>query len=319
MEPRYSMSAFAAVVAVALALLSLAGFAEAAAWTAVGVFAVSAALFAESLRLLANGRRVGRESPPHRQRLDRIVVIQWVGSSFTGLLVALACAHWGVEPLTTTHQLVDALLIGLCAGSVGVFLSSLVDWYVILPKVSGLSGPAPCELAESGAWKYTTCIWYFHRALATALVYLVVIGIPSYMSNVTSGQEIYAWAALATILAVLGGYILRGMFVAVWFFLKPPVLVGDQIFVQVPQEGDGDVEMRRQRAYVLDVSIQGAGYKILDAGRYVRGKFTDKSDGNVPNHKLAAAKAVRNSDPPICAQGCTGVNWYCRCNPKAYD
>lgn len=313
------MSAFAAVMTAALALLSLIGFAEAAAWTSVGVFVLSAALYAESVRLLANGRRAGRESPPHRQSLDRIVAVQWIGSSFGSFVVAVACGRYGFDPLATSHQLIEALIVGLCVGSIGVFLSSLVDWYVILPKVSGLSGPAPCEQAESGDWKYTTCIWYFHRALATALVYLVVIGIPSYMGNVTGGQEFYAWAALATTLAVIGGYILRGMFVAVWFFLKPPVLVGDQIFVRVPQEGDGDVEMRRQRAYVLDVSIQGADYKILDAGRYVRGKFIDKADGNVPNHKLAAVKASRNSDPPICAQGCTGVNWYCRCNPKAHD
>jgi hypothetical protein len=313
------MSAFAAVVTVALALLALAGFAEAAAWTSVGVFVVSAALYAESVRLLSNGRRVGRESPPHRQSLDGIVAVQWVGASFASLVIAVACGRYGLKPFATTHQLIDALIIGLCAGSAGVFLSSLVDWYVILPKVSGLAGPAPCELAESGAWKYTTCIWYFHRALATAIVYLVVVGIPSYMSNTASGKGIYAWAALATTIAVIGGYILRGMFVAVWYFLKPPVLVGDQIFVQVPQEGDGDVEMRRQRAYVLDVSIQGAGYKILDGGRYTRGKFADKADGNVPNHKLADARAPRGADPPICARGCTGVNWYCRCNPKAYD
>jgi len=319
MEPRYSMSVFAVTVAAALALLSLAGFAEAAMWAAVGTFLVSAALFAECLRLLANGKRTGRESPPHRRSLDRIVAVQWVGASSAGLLVAVVCDRLGFDPLATSHQLIDALLIGVCAGAIGVFLSSLVDWYVILPKVSGLAGPAPCELAESGAWKYTTCIWYFHRALATAIVYLVVIGVPSYMSNVVSGQAIYAWAALATILAVIGGYVVRGMFVAVWFFLKPPVLVGDQIFVRVPQEGDGDVEMRRQRAYVLDVSIQGAGYKILDRGRYRRGKFADKADGNVPNHKLGDARATRNSDPPLCASGCTGVNWYCRCNPKAYD
>lgn len=77
--------------------------------------------------------------------------------------------------------------------------------------------------------------------------------------------------------------------------------------------------MRRQRAYVVDVSIQGAGYKILDGGRYRRGRFTDKSDGNVPNHKLPNAKAPRMTGPPICAEGCTGVNWYCRCNPRAHE
>src|SRR5262245_40892637 len=126
MEPRYSMSVFAVVVALALALLSLAGLAEAAMWTAVGSFLVSAALGAEALRLLANGRRVGRESPPHRRSLDRIVAVQWVGSSSVGLLIAVACDRLGLDPLATSHQLVDALLIGLCAGAVGVFLSSLV-------------------------------------------------------------------------------------------------------------------------------------------------------------------------------------------------
>jgi len=318
-EPKYSMSAYAGVTVIALTLLSLMGLSEAAAWTATGLLVASGALAAEGHRLLANGRRVKRYAPDHRQKLDRLVRLQWIGAGFTGLAVALACAHYGIAPLADSSAFVSALIVGVVVGVLGVFLSSLVDWYVILPKVSGLSGPAPCEKSEGEMWKYTTCFWFFHRAMATALVYLVVVGIPTYMGDISSGTALVAWAVIATIIAVVAGYFFRGMFLAFWFAFNPPLLAGDTVFAVVPQEGDGDTNLRRQRAYVVDVSLQGAKYKILDEGRYLGGRFVAKADGQIPIQRLEDAKAPKTTNPAPCAGGCSGVNWYCRHNPEAHS
>lgn len=320
MEPKRSMSAFAAVAAASLALLALAGFATAAVWASIGLLLVALALRAEYARLKACGRRLDRGVPSHRKPLDRIVVLQWTGASAAGALSGVLFSKLDVAPLADAGDLVSALVVGLVVGSLGVYASSLVDWYAILPKVSGISGPAPCECAGRGRWKYTTEVWYFHRALATALVYLVATGIPAYVGGRSTDSALVAWSVVAGVIAVVGGYFLRGMFLAGWYAFSAPVMVGDQIYVDVPDEGDGDVALRRRRAYVLDVSIQGAKYKVLRDGRYVGGRFSDKDDGNVPNHKLAGAKAPMDGAPPLCPNGrCSGVNWYCRRNPAAHD
>ena len=311
------MSAYAIAMAVAVALLSFAGFTDAATWTAVGFMLLAALLYGESARLLANGRRLNREASAHRRQLDRIVRRQWIGAAASSLLIALVCAQFDLTPLSGSSQLVAALIVGVVVGTIGVFLSSLVDWYVILPKVSGL-WPAPCEANDGERWKYTTCIWYFHRAMATAVVYLVVVGVPTYMGDISSGSAIVAWASVATIVAIVAGYFFRGMFLAFWYAFNPPLLLGDQVFVDVPEEGDGDMSLRRHRAYVVDVSLQGAKYKILDDGHYLRGRFISKDDGHIPIQRLGAAKAPKNLKSAPCAGGCSGVNWYCRHNPKAH-
>lgn len=320
MEPRRSMSAFAVAVAVAIALLAMDGPARAGVWVAVGLLAIAGGFYAERTRLLHRGRDMGREPPPHRKSLDRIVLAQWLGASLVGGGFSLFCLTSHFSPLSGSGRFVDALAVGLVVGSVGVFVSSLVDWYLILPKVSGMAGPAPCEQAGGARWKYTTDIWYFHRAVATALVYLAATGIPVYMGGTASGSAVAAWGVVSTIFAAAGAYFFRAMFLAGWYAFNPPVLVGDHILVEAPEEGDGDVRVHRRRAYVVDVSLQGAKYKILHEGRYTGGKFVDKDDGNVPNHKLAGVKAPRKDDSPICPKGgCTGVNWYCRHNPRAHD
>ncbi len=320
MEPKRSMSVFAAVVVAAIAMLAIAGLTTAAAWTSMGLAVLAGLLFAESRRLLARGARAGRALPDHRASLDKIVFMQWVGVGVLGVAAALVCRTYDFAPLVDTNRFVETLIVGVTVGAVGVFLSSLVDWYVILPKVSGLAGPAPCECAGGARWKYTTDIWYFHRSAATALVYLVATGIPSYMGGTAKGSGIVAWGIVAVIVATVGGYFFRAMFLAGWYAFNPPILVGDQIFVHVAEEGEGDVAMRRRRAYVVDVSLQGAKYKILHDGRYVGGRFIDKDDGNVPNHKLPGSKAPRKEGEPLCGKNnCTGVNWYCRFNPRAHD
>jgi hypothetical protein len=320
MEPKRSMSVFAAVVVLAIALLAMADFATAAVWTSIGLAVLAGLCFAESRRLLARGGRADRTVPSHRARLDKIVLGQWVGASVLGAAAGLACMTYDFAPLAETNRFVDTLIVGVTVGAISVFFSSLIDWYVILPKISGLAGPAPCECAGGSHWKYTTSIWYFHRAAATALIYLAATGVPSYMGGTAKGSGIVAWGIVAVIVATAGGYFFRAMFLAGWYAFNPPILVGDQIFVNVAEEGDGDVAVRRHRAYVLDVSLQGAKYKILHEGRYAGKSFVDKDDGNVPNHKLPEVKAPRKDSEPLCGKDhCTGVNWYCRFNAKAHD
>lgn len=322
MEPKRSMSAYAGVVVLALLALALSGFAVAAECSAIGLLLAGALLWGERTRLLRNGRRVGRPSPPQRRSLDRLVLAQWIGAGLLSLVPILAIRYFSLDWLSSVGRFEKILVATVTIASLGVFLSSLFDWTVILPKVSGLSGPAPCECPGGERWKYTTCFWYFHRTVATALIYVLVIGVFAVAGAGSSGSARVYCSIAAGLAAVLGGYFFRAMFIAGWYAFNPPILVGDPIYVQAPEEGDGDVRVVRRRAYVLDVSLQGAKYKILEDGRYRGGRFTNKSDGTVSNRHLA--KELRPpgaaAEPPICPKGgCTGINWYCRHNPRAHD
>src|SRR3954447_5470075 len=154
MEPKRSMSVFAAVVVLAIVLLAMADFATAAVWTSIGLAVLAGLCFAESRRLLARGGRADRTVPSHRARLDKIVLGQWVGASGLGAAAGLACMTYDFAPLAGTNRFVDTLIVGVTVGAISVFFSSLIDWYVILPKISGLAGPAPCECAGGSHWKY---------------------------------------------------------------------------------------------------------------------------------------------------------------------
>jgi hypothetical protein len=320
MEPRHSMTGYAIVVAIGLVLLAGAGLADVAMSVAVGLFLVGAAFDGGYRLLVRRSAPAGRRIPNHRRRLDVWVRAQWIGASLAGLAAALLSSAAGAEPLEHAGRLVDTLLVGLVTASIGIFLSSLVDWYLILPRVSGIAGPAPCEKPGQERWRYVTCIWYFHRALATAIVYGVAVGIPAFMGSTTSGNESGAWFGVATGIAAVAGVFLRESFRAGWHAFNPPVHVGDLIHARVEDDSDDDVAERWRRAYVVDVSLQGAKCKLLADGRYAGERFASKHDAMVSNETLPRRKVAAGAATPLCTgESCCGVNWYCRRNPAAHD
>lgn len=73
-----------------------------------------------------------------------------------------------------------AVIVGVATGVMaGCFLSSLVDWYYVLPRRDGLVGPPPCKAPQEERWQRVTWFWFLHRfaaAVATiAGVYAIAI------------------------------------------------------------------------------------------------------------------------------------------------
>lgn len=92
----------------------------------------------------------GYDVPLHRRRLDHLVVAQWGVAGVGTLAVGLLSHPLAYRPLAHANPFVHALVIGGLIISSGVFLSSLIDWYWILPRLAGLGGySAPCE--DSGS------------------------------------------------------------------------------------------------------------------------------------------------------------------------
>lgn len=111
-----------------------------------------------------------------RERLDvmvggdlRVVVGVTAATATTVLLYRNAAP----SDVGTLRSVFLAVSIVWCV----VYLSSLVDWYIVLPRITGQLGFRPCRIEDADraamrypdSWRETTRIWYLHR-LATALV-----------------------------------------------------------------------------------------------------------------------------------------------------
>src|ERR1043165_5483738 len=96
----------------------------------------------------------------------------------------------------------------------GVYLSSLVDWFVILPRISGMLGPRPCRASElrhprfPHTWRETTRYWLVHRSVAFLLLrfglgYALALTLHRYIS-VRGGVTIVVGATFGLFGSYLG-------------------------------------------------------------------------------------------------------------------
>lgn len=317
MEPKVSMSLYAAAMTAALALLGAAGFRATTLWL-IGGLAVYAAvldLLYLSQRSLFR-RRTGRHIPRHRVVLDWVVRAQWTGSTAAVVALTLVFRSLNLHPLRDSGTLARTIIVAVAVTLVGVYASSLVDWYWILPKVSGLVCLAPCEAAGRERWSLVTSFWYFHRAVATALVAISVTGVPLYMlSTKDSGRAQAFWTVVSLGVAGLAGVFYKQTFRAGWYAFNPPIHVGDVIRAEIEVDGEDE----RRDAYVVDVSLQGAKVKLLEEGRFTGPRFETKGDiAPIPNEELPKVRR-RHISRPFCPDDiCAGINWYCRCNVLAH-
>ncbi len=119
------------------------------------------------------------------------------------------------------------MLGAVVIGTLAIFLSSLVDWWWILPRVSGILRPAPCQCTTGESWAGVTSIWLFHRGLATVVVSGALTAIPAYMAYTSTGHTATAYTVAAGVFAgTLAGFF-SGALVALAQSFSPKVRLGD--------------------------------------------------------------------------------------------
>lgn len=310
------MTAYAVGLAALFATLSIIGRAEVAGALAAVV------ILSGGLILRSYQRRVtGHDVPAHRAKLDRLVLRQWGLSGGLGLTVALVVGTNHNAQIGAGH-LVQALAVGAAIALTAVFVSSLADWYWVLPRVGGIGGVAPCQ-APGERWKGLTAIWLFHRGVATTFVVAAVAGVPVYLATDSKGASAIAYGILGAVLGGAVALINRRGIEALTTAFNQPIYVGDTILVSHPGSSEGDPTVRR-RAYVVDVSIQGVKYQLLSGDEFTGPAFERKGHGPTErsDDTVAIATTARTEGQLAvpCPKGhCSGVNWYCRCNTHAYD
>jgi hypothetical protein len=281
------------------------------AWIGAGIFSFGA-ISRGRLYLLTRHHPI----PDHRRSLDRLVVAQWAVVAAAGIGVGVVTHYIDYRPLDHAPPLVHVIVIGALIISSGVFVSSLVDWYWILPRLAGLGGyPAPCEDSGSEQWSSITSVWYFHRAAATALVAAVATGIPIYMTSITDdGAQHAAWDIAVLAVGGLAGFFSRQSLRAGYYAFNPPIHVGDAVRVRLDR-----YDFEPHDVYIADVALQGSKFKELQSCEYRGRPFRKKGDGDpIDNATLKRVKPLPDCGPP-CGKRCTGVNWYCRNNPLAHS
>lgn len=328
MEPKVAMTWFAVAEVVGLLLLALGGWATAALWVGVGVAALSAFLHATYLIQRRAAKRMPKQFrerrgqqlvPLHRRRLDRWVLGQWVAIAVIGAGGAKLVALAGWKPLDDVGMVFYVLTVGWVVLWSGVYLSSVVDWFLILPKISGVSCPAPCERPGKQRWAGITGLWSFHRGIARLLVPAVLIGCPTVIGAITDSEAGQAISfSIAAVLAVyLAEFELQGK-AALNYGLNSRRYVGDTLWL-VRETSDS---VSRRPAFLVDVAAEGGKFKWVDDGGSYSGKeFERKHDDTGPPLALTAL----NDRPPVeeavapCGADCTGINWYCWRNPLAHS
>jgi hypothetical protein len=281
--------------------------------------------------------------PEHRARLDQIVtadarVALGIGLALNGFAATLGPevidVSWAVRSVALAVTVVWAL----------VYLSSLVDWYVILPRVSGQLGARSCRAPwETGwatfphTWRETTRWWHIHRIVAAfgftfGLSYAISLGLAGLI-ELQFGERLVAAAAMGGFAAyrkAIPGAIAQAG--------HPQLIVGQTVSLRETrrkvlwQIGRGRIALRfpswkrepvggrRGREYVMDVAIESVQV-VLAAPREKPGALAELGYARYP--RKVQLRDIAGADPAKkafdgCRESCSGINWYCIENPECF-
>lgn len=275
------------------------------------------------------------EVPPHRARLDAIVAGDALLALAPTTLLAALFAAGALHPLDG-HDAVHGATAALAVAATVIWASSLFDWYLILPRISGQLGPRPCRSAGEvpafffpSTWKEVTRWWYIHRIAAT---FAFRVGLSTALAVVigeVSGlhEEARWFAGVAMLLFLSYG------FSALWHGVgqagHAKAIVGQTVSVErrggkrrklppftklPPLAFDG-------RYYVVDVSIESVQLIDVDPHEAEALPRPEKFERHPRTVLLPNADAIQPTTPKFCGckDRCSGVNWYCIENPRCFE
>jgi hypothetical protein len=283
------------------------------------------------------------EVPQHRERLDHIVAGDARASIGIGLALngfAMASDPDAIGVAGSVRSVVLAVTVVWAL----VYLSSLVDWYVILPRISGQLGARPCRAAgEAGwstfprTWRETTRWWHIHRIVAAfgftfGLTYAITLGLAGVI-DLQFGERLVASAAMGGFAAyrkAIPGAIAQaghpelvvGQTVrlretrrkTLWQVKRGPVLL------RIPSWKREPVGPPKEREYVMDVAIESVQV-VPAAPREKPDALRRLGYAREPRKvRLGDVAGAGPARKPFegCRETCSGINWYCIENPECY-
>jgi len=287
--------------------------------------AVTLAIWA-ALRIPYGRRRLATSFPstPTRLALDRLVDRVGLAAIVIPTALITALVVLGREQSTSVPAIVAGVSATLVTG--GLYWSSLVDWYWILPRVSGLFGVRPCRRSDGDpfpitSWAAVTTWWYGHRTASPVAVFLGAGGLTAAAVGALT-RAANADPTLSTVLAVLtglvpmvAGVVMKRVPAGFSESIRPTFSVGQAY------KAATDATPR----WVLDVSLEGVGTVNVNEHRerYRQRLAAGLSQFGAPKHDRVVPLADLDKETVAgtafgdCANGrCSGINWYCVENPR---
>ncbi|HST68184.1 MAG TPA: hypothetical protein VLI94_00830 [Solirubrobacterales bacterium] len=272
------------------------------------------------------------EIPSHRARLDTVMSNNAWGGLGPALLIALVALLVDSHPEGSTFDTARAALASLTIAATGVYSSSLVDWYVILPRISGQLGYRPCRDAHPAfpfphSWKEVTRWWYIHRIVG-ALVFRVFVALAAAaIVGDLIGAGIQTKVAAGLIVGLFGPY-MASIPDAVMQASQPKVLVGQTVLVKARARRQLLPPFRKLyppdlpgRQYVVDVSLEGVHMTAAAPRETAELPPEEPFVRNPDRIALANLESARLAPRQFrgCQGGCAGINWYCIENPSCFE
>jgi hypothetical protein len=187
-----------------------------------------------------------------------------------------------------------------------MYLSSLVDWCYVLPRLRGGTGRRPCTDSLDPYWRQLTRTWLLHRLIATIALVAGTIAVVAIAANewVLGLNQVVA-AALAAAATVLAGFYLSRLPYAVAMMVNPPLQVGDKVQLaeafQLPAVCPN--------YFVSEVSLEGVKLVELDDG-----DSRARPNPHCSYDRMLDLTDVHKLTP---CRECKGVNPFCGRTPSA--
>jgi hypothetical protein len=282
--------------------------------------------------------------PPVRDRLDVMVAGDSRAAVIAGVTGGALLVGFPPHKVDAGLAPTSWLLLQIAAAS--LLLSSLVDWYVILPRMSGMLGLRPCRDPERDfprfpqTWREVTRWWYVHRIAAAVILrygLAFAAGLTlKHQISIPGGSDIVG-AAVAGFLAT---YVLA-LPLAAWEAGHPVLMVGRTVRrselkreprtlvlrglrIRLPGRRRIVKDVLGPREYVYDVAVEGV--QLVQAAKYE----SEPREKSVPviferDPEKISLREVRASKPSPaemrfsgCDGRCSGINWYCIENPRCF-
>jgi hypothetical protein len=230
-------------------------------------------------------------------------------------IVALFPGAGFIDVTESSHRAeVLAMLMIATVMSYLVFISTLTDWFYVLPNLRGGRGTI-CATSLEGTWRGVTRVWLLHRALATLGAIAGITALVALAANswVRPLDEVVA-GVIAGVATIIAGYYLTRAAPLLAIAVNPPVQVGDVI--EIAEEFSVHRPEDLREYFVVDVALEGVkllqvlqGDRVLRDGPDARRTHDRTVDVMEISKLLRGRRAVRP-----CREGCQRFTEHCACD-----
>jgi hypothetical protein len=279
--------------------------------------------------------------PDHREKLDRVVSFDPLFTLVPATVLAALFLSGRLQPIVDVAAIHGAA-IALVPTAAVIWGSSLVDWYLILPRISGQFGHRPCRAAEEEehfpfpyTWKEVTRWWYIHRAIAALIFHLGLSAAIAAVFVTLTGFEFLGHAVAGFVMLMFGAYallaVLRGSTLAkeVAQAGHTKGIVGQTVTVERRAGGRHSLQFWRKlpaleidgRRLVVDVALESIQLVRVAPREQPEPQAPLRFEKDFDSVPLADVDAIRQANSKFCGCSgrCSGINWYCIENPRCFD